>query len=249
MNAKRSLLLLIFTCLTTAVLRPMDNDFDADLEDFTMVEVAKEPTKKASVTIDDAKKMITKAEQKLNQAKDFIESDELKGMVSTLQNMKNALRKMVFKEGPGFQITNKTKTPIWATVISNGRIKSNQKIFGCDKIAPGEKFTLELKNLKENMLVGIYLNNPKVVNYSIENDALVPTPDYLYETTEGAQGKTKYLTWNPEKHKMASKYLYPQTGILAGLAKGTRSKYSLSNNIKSFQIVIRETEEMEVPEE
>ena len=163
--------------------------------------------------------------------------------------MKKSLQKMLFKDGPGFQIVNKTAEPIWVSIVTHDMIKTNQKVFGRDQIPPYEKLTMEIKNLKDDMKVGIYLNDPLIVAYSAQEEKLMPSPDYLYETTEGAQGKTKYFTWNPEKHNQPSKYLYPQTGRLGGLIKVSSSRYSLSNNIKSFQLVLKEEHHAEKLEE
>src|SRR5204862_7918147 len=115
---------------------------DPDLEGFTMVEVSQKPAKKAANEAQGAKKMIIKAQKKLQTIKDVAQSEELEAMVSTAQQIINSIRKLSFKSGPGFQITNKTLTPIWVTIVSNGKIKTNHKIYGCDKVEPGEKFTL-----------------------------------------------------------------------------------------------------------
>src|SRR5581483_4138675 len=196
-----------------------------------------EPAKKTTATIQDVKNMIAKTEKKINQVKNVVESDELKGIALTLKKMKNKLHGMLFKNGPGFEIVNKSEEPIWVTLVSGDDIQSNQK-FNRDQIPPQEKLAFEIKNLKEDMKIAVYLNDPMAVEYT--DATFIPTPDYLYKTTEGARGRTKYFTWNPEKHKQPAKYLYPQTGRLAGLAKVSHSKYSLSNNIKSFQLILTE---------
>ncbi len=54
----------------------------------------------------------------------------------------------------------------------------------------------------------------------------------LAVATINAPGKTKYLTWNPEKKPS----LYPQTGPLLGLMGKTQSGLSLKDNISSSMI-------------
>lgn len=230
---------------------------DPDIAEFEMVEVTThEPAKKTKATIQDVKNMMTKTEKKLNQVKDLVESDELKGMAKVLRQMKNSLHKMLFKEGPGFEISNKTNESIWVSVISFvaateknmkvGKNLSAQKEFGYDEVLPGERYTIGLKGLMNSLLIGIYTTEPSsAVMYSDEGKTLMPTPDYLYKTTKGARGKTKYFTWNPEKTPSnPKKYLYPQTGALGGLAKVTRSRYSLKNNIQSFELVLKKQKEV-----
>jgi len=238
MKMTKKLILAALALLINTSLLPMAGEeayYDPDLDDFTMIEVTKEPAKKAADHAKEAKKLILKAQDNLKAIKEVAESDELEQTIETTKGILNALRRLAFKTGPGFELANKSKQTIWVSIVSNGRIKTNQRTFRCDKILPGERFTLDLKNFKEDMLFGIYLTNPLIVSFTKAN-SFKPSPDFLYETTEGAQGKTKYLTWNPAKHNKATQYLYPQTGKLAGLAQGTRSGYSLKNNIKSFQI-------------
>ncbi|HEV7621319.1 MAG TPA: hypothetical protein VGO09_06295, partial [Flavisolibacter sp.] len=227
MKSKNILVLLatVFFMSAPAAMAPTES-YDPDLEDFTIVEVKQEPAKKAKATIQDVKNMMTKTEKKINQVKDLVESDELKGMAKTLNQMKRSLHKMLFKNGPGFEIVNKTNEPIWVTTVNGNTIKTNQKLLGRDQILPNEKFTMEINDLKQDMQIAIYLNDPSMVSYSSEEETFIPAPDYLYATTAGAHGKTKYFTWNPAKHNQPSKYLYPQTGRLGGLAKVSSSKYS-----------------------
>ena len=137
-----------------------------------------------------------------------------------------------------FQITNKTDNPIWVSLVVGDQIQSNQDEYNRDQIAPGEKLTMEIQDLKKDIIVAIYTEDPEVVTFDGENFS--PQPKHIFATTEGAQGKTKYFTWNPAKHNMPSKYLYPQTGKLAGVVKVSRSNYNLSNNIKSFQLKLKE---------
>jgi hypothetical protein len=54
----------------------------------------------------------------------------------------------------------------------------------------------------------------------------------LAVATINAPGKTKYLTWNPEKKPS----LYPQTGPLLGLMGKTQSGLSLKDNVSSSMI-------------
>lgn len=216
---------------------------DLDMDDFTIVEITDSSTdsKKTKATVEDVKKMMTKAETKLNQIKDVVQSDELKGMAKVLQQMKNALKKMIFKNGPGFQISNKTESPIWTTLVLGNTIVSNQDEYGRDQIAPGEKLTMEIDTNKD-VMVGVYLSDPENVTLSSDKiNGLMPKPDYLYATTESARGKTKYFSWNPAKHNSSAKYLYPQTGRLSGLVKVSSSNYSLSNNVKQFHVVLKES--------
>jgi len=215
---------------------------DLNEDDFTMIEITDNSTdsKKTKATVEDVKKMMTKAEGKLNQIKDVVQSDELKGMAKMLQQMKNALKKMIFKNGPGFQISNKTESPIWITLVLGNDIVSNQDEYGRDQIAPGEKLTMEIDTNKD-IAVGVYLSDPENVTLSDTTNKLMPKPDYLYTTTDSARGKTKYFSWNPAKHNSSAKYLYPQTGRLSGLVKVSSSNYSLSNNIKQFNVILKES--------
>lgn len=195
-------------------------------------------SKKVEHTIENAKKMLTKAEDNLSKIKNAVDSEEVSKFVSILKNMRNSFKKMVFKNGPGFQITNKTENPIWVSLVVGDEIQSNQDEYNRDQIAPGEKFTMEIEDLNKDMMIGIYAQDPEAV--LLEGTTLTPQPAYIFATTEGARGKTKYFTWNPEKHNMKSKYLYPQTGRLAGTVKVSRSNYNLDNNIKSFQLKLKE---------
>jgi len=211
-------------------------------EDFTVMEVMDDKTdsKKAKTTIDDLKNILTKAESKFNQVKNVVDSDELKGMVAVIHQIKESLKKMVFKNGPGFQITNKTENPIWVSLVVGDAIQTNQDEYGRDQIAPGEKLTMEIDTNKD-LMIGIYTSDPEVALYSPETRTLMPRPDYMFATTEGARGKTKYFSWNPAKHNVPAKYLYPQTGRLAGTVGVSRSNYSLSNNLKSFHLMLKES--------
>jgi len=204
-------------------------------------------SQKVTNTIENAKKMLTKAENNLNQIKNAVQSEEVSTFVNTIKKMKNSLKKMVFKNGPGFQITNKTETPIWVSLVVDNEILSNQDEYNRDQIAPGEKLTLEIEDLSKSMKIGIYTQDPEVVALN-EIGFLIPTPDYTFTTTDGARGKTKYFTWNPSKHNSPAKFLYPQTGKLAGLAKVSSSNYSLSNNIESFQLKLIESLKLKLNE-
>jgi hypothetical protein len=159
-------------------------------------------------------------------------------MVGTLNKIKRSLRDMMFKNGPGLQITNKATTPIWVSVLIGNNIHTFEEENGSDKILPGEKLTMEISDLNKDMKFAIYTEDPEMVTF--ENSTYSPTPDYLFYTSKEAQGKTKYLTWNPEKHKITKKFLYPQTGRLNGLMKVSRSNYNLSNNLKSFHLHLKE---------
>ena len=193
------------------------------------VDNSKTSSKSVNNSIANAKKMLTKAENSLNQIKDAVESDEVSKLVSTL-------KKMIFKNGPGFQITNKTEDPIWVSMVASSAISQDQ--YGPDQIAPGEKFDMELPDLNQDLMIGIYTQDPEVVDFDAQQ--LSPMPEYTFATTAGARGKTKYFTWNPAKHKTMSKFLYPQTGRLAGTVKVSSSSYNLDNNIKSFQLTLKE---------
>ncbi len=215
---------------------------DPDLEEFTMIEVTDEPAKKAKMDVEKAKQLILQAQKKLKAVESVAKSDELEQVVNTTKRITNALRKLAFKNGPGFEIANKTNSPIWITVISNGDIITRMKNRNCDKIEGGERFALDLTNLKEDMTIAVYQENPTIVLYA-QDKGFYPIPDFVYETTEGARGKTKYFTWNPAKYNAASKYLYPQTGKLAGWAKGSTSGYLLTNNIKQFELSLTQVSE------
>lgn len=58
---------------------------------------------------------------------------------------------------------------------------------------------------------------------------------FLATATINAPGKTKYLTWNPEKKPS----LYPQTGPLLGLMGKTQSGLSLKDNLSPSMIKIQ----------
>src|SRR3990167_1687600 len=149
MKAKKSLALLITAFLAHTILIPMTPEIyeDPELGEFTVIETTtNEPAKKTAATIQDVKNMMAKTEKKLNQVKDLVESDELKGMARTISKMKKSLQKMLFKDGPGFQIVNKTAEPIWVSIVTHDMIKTNQKVFGRDQIPPYEKLTMEIKN-------------------------------------------------------------------------------------------------------
>lgn len=248
MKTIRSFLTLLMLLSTQSFLFSMTNPSDPDMEDFVMVEVSNEPAKKASMDVEDAKKLITQANKKLMAVKSVAESAELNAVIKTSRSILDAIRKLKFKNGPGFEISNKTNSPIWMSVVSNGKIKAITKEVGCDQIDAHEKLAIDLSNLKENMKFGIYLRNPGEVTYSKETEEFMPAPHYVYETTDGAQGKTKYFTWNPEKHRVAKQYLYPQTGRWSGLAKGSSSGYLLTNNIKAHQLILTSTNELEEEE-
>ena len=227
----------------TTIIKPSETDFD---EDFVMVEGTENPLpeqypqsqQKAKITIDDAKKLITRTEEKLNAVKGLVDSKEVSGIVQTLKNIKSSLKKMIFKYGPRFQLTNKSSSSIWLALVVGDEILTNQD-FGRDEIAPGDRLTFEIDDLEKDMKIGIFTEDPHIVTLT-EDGNIDPTPDYLYVTTAGARGKTKYVTWNPEKDNRPSKYLYPQTGRLAGIVGVSSSNYSLSNNIKSMHIAKKE---------
>lgn len=244
-HIKNTLCIAIAFMASYNTLIPMDQE--GMMDEFVMVE--KNPnaieinnelstSKKVENTIENAKKMLSKAEDNLSKIKNAVDSEEVSKFVSVLQKMKNSLKKMVFKNGPGFQITNKTGNPIWISLVVGNEIQSNQDEYNRDQIAPGEKFTMEIQDLNKDTIIGIYTQDPEVVTFDGRN--LVPQPAYTFATTEGARGKTKYFTWNPAKHNMTSKYLYPQTGRFAGTVKVSRSNYNLDNNIKSFQLKLKE---------
>ncbi len=242
---KNTLFIAITLIASYNTLRPMNESNDID--EFVMVENNPNAieinndlstSKKVEHTIENAKKMLTKAEDNLSKIKNAVDSEEVSRFVSVLQKMKDSLKKMAFKNGPGFQITNKTESPIWISLIIGDHIQSNQDEYNRDQIASGEKLTMEIQDLNKDMMIAVYTQDPEIVTFDGSN--LTPRPTYIFATTEGARGKTKYLTWNPEKHNMMSKYLYPQTGRLAGMVKVSRSNYNLDNNIKSFQLKLKE---------
>jgi len=244
MKSNRSFMLLMlgfFTTVSMFAAQEPELGLAAEVAEPEKVEITThEPAKKTTMTIKDIQNMMKKTETKINQVKDLVESDQLKTMAAALRKMKNSLHSMMFKNGPGFEVANKSEEPIWITVVSNDTVKTNQKTLGRDKIEPGDRFALDMNNLNDEIKIAVYLNDPWLVLYDAADNMFAPDPDYVYETTEGAQGKTKYFTWNPAKHNVASKYLYPQTGKLGGHAKVSSSKYSLSNNIKTHQLILTE---------
>lgn len=248
-------LLLMFISLSMSTIKGSE---DPDLADFEIVDSSAisnpsmQPMQQKR-SLEDVKRMMAQTENKINVARNFIKSDELSGMAKALAKMKNSIHKRLFKQGPGFEIQNKAEYPIWVAVVKNNILSKFGKNNGRYLINAGDVLALDLADLTADLKIAIYLQDPELVSYSSKQDAFSVDPNFLYETTEGAQGKTKYLTWNPEKFNQPTKYLYPQTGRLAGAVKVSDSKYSLRNNIKSFelgltQINIEEQSEQEAEE-
>ena len=118
------------------------------------------------------------------------------------------------KFGPGFQIQNKSNSQL-SIIVSTG------KKFAPYNIQPNKTETVK-----------VFPEAPLEIQVYTSKQT---NPDDVY--TIDAKGKTKYLTWNPNKYNTEEKYLYPQTGTYGGLTgKTATGGYSLSNNVTQANI-------------
>ncbi len=128
-------------------------------------------------------------------------------------------------QGPGFEVFNKSANTITITIFMN------EKFLRYADIAPQQGFSLDI-DVNQPIQLGVYDPKTKVSTGTFSRE-ITPKAPYFY--TLNAPGKTKYLTWSPDK----STPLYPQTGPLMGLGKmigmKSRSGYPLDNNISSVQ--------------
>lgn len=247
MNFIKKIVLFSIILTSQSTLFSMINDdlTDGD-EGFTMIDSkktdevysGKTSSKNVAVKIAAAKKLLSKATNDLNEIKDTVDSQEVAETINTLNSVKKSLRDIMFKRGPGFQIANKTKDSIWVSIVVGDKISTYQEELGYDEVTPGDRLTMDIANLNNDIQIAVYTENPEAVTF--EDDSYNPMPEYTFFTSKDARGKTKYLTWNPTKHKVAKKSLYPQTGRLKGLMKVSSSNYNLSNNIKPFHVHLKE---------
>jgi hypothetical protein len=128
-------------------------------------------------------------------------------------------------QGPGFELFNKAKGAISIAVIIDGTLKSQN-------VSSGGKFLLDV-DLSKPIRIGIYNQPTQGISTSFFSGAITPQPNYVYELN--ASGKTKYVTWNPEK----APYLYPQTGPLMGFTGKSDSGYPLGSNLSQSQITLK----------
>jgi hypothetical protein len=121
---------------------------------------------------------------------------------------------------PVVEINNKSKRAISVTIST---VKG-------DKLNVLEQGTINADTAWESTKV-VDLNT---ILWITVHDPLEPIRKFHID----APGKTKYLTWSPDK----SISLYPRTGPLMGLGKliGMKSKsgYSLNNNLSAGQITL-----------
>lgn len=141
-------------------------------------------------------------------------------------------------EGPGFDIMNKTNKSIWVTFVVAGELVETKWI------RPETRLSKDIDS-KKDLILGIYDSQPKeAVSLGIMSKLagkveITPKPDYVYGFASSAHGKTKYLTWNPAKHKTPAKSLYPQTGTFLGWSGKSEAGYSLKNNVSQDQISLK----------
>ena len=132
--------------------------------------------------------------------------------------------------GPGFEIQNKG-TDIWVAVGLDGSFK---EFF---KLAKNARKSMEITG-DEDILLGVYDKEPTVNPRGLVGSVFAGSaPTYKYNIN--AQGKTKYLTWNPAKFNTAAKYFYPQTGKFGGLLGTSESGNSLEKNITQSDIKMK----------
>lgn len=127
------------------------------------------------------------------------------------------------KFGPGFEIINKSKNKIWVTLRADEKTKLEKT-----EVPAGATLSADISDVKDHratLMIRIFTSPP--------NKLL--KPDYIYKVID-AKGLTKYLTWNPEKYKNESKYLYPQTGPYLGVLGTTETGYSLEKNLSQNNI-------------
>lgn len=148
---------------------------------------------------------------------------------STLNAGAEELRIKMWHEayGPGFEIQNKGNA-IWVAVALDGSLKD---FF---KLAENGKKQLTITG-DESILLGVYDKEPTINPRGVAGTTFLgSSPNYKYEIN--AQGKTKYLTYNPAKFNNEAKYFYPQTGTFLGLLGTSSSGHSLKKNITQSEI-------------
>ena len=125
---------------------------------------------------------------------------------------------------PVIEITNKSNQNIQANITD----ETSGKDITTAYISPNQRWNSGTRVIDMNNTLRIEVTTQKA------------STGFKQGTREtfiiNAPGKTKYLSWNPEK----SMPLYPQTGPLAGFGKivgmKNESGYSLSNNVLIGQI-------------
>lgn len=210
-----------------------------------------QPQKPSTITITDSyknsntltkqlkrtEKLLKDAEKNLSDVEKSAKSKRLSALLATINKTKNNLKNISFKSGPGFELRNKSDDAIWLAVIpsDNSMDIPHYKQAQLFQINSKQDASFELKDLNQDLIIAIYQTNPGS-NISESKGSLFPQPDFVYETTLGARGKTKYVTWNPIKHNKAPRFLYPQTH---SFSKKTSEQYDLANNIKPFQLLYK----------
>jgi hypothetical protein len=121
----------------------------------------------------------------------------------------------VASQEPNFEITNKSTTDI-SVYLAHGNNQSKGML-----VKPQQRQQYQINP-----------NDSCVIIINTEDESGFGRFNYSLD----APGKTKYVTWNPDKKPA----LYPQTGPLAGFGKligmKTASGLSLNNNIAAGQI-------------
>lgn len=116
--------------------------------------------------------------------------------------------------GPGFEILNKSKQTIQVTLYDQPGVKG---LIGADDIPANSKRSIQI-NIDKPLIIKI----PQGLMAHV----------YMINT----KGKTKYLTWNPEKYQKPAQYLYPQTGPYKGWTGKSESGFDLSKNVTQADI-------------
>lgn len=148
---------------------------------------------------------------------------------------------------PSFEIANKDKKPIYILLQKLDLSKAIPKLL--------EKARAEGKNLwdyfkSEDILGPRLVNSGARIHATLDTNSEirlfigqssnVSPENYEFEISfANAQGKTKYITYNPSKSSDKKKWVYPQTGTFMGLSGKTETGYSLNKNISSNNINIK----------
>ncbi len=139
---------------------------------------------------------------------------------STASASAPASRATATSQEPNFEISNKSKDDI-VVYLSYGDYKSSGPLM----VKPQERKRYQI-GLNDQCFITIN---------TFPKDKSKKLGVFSYKIN--APGKTKYVTWNPDKPSA----LYPQTGPLAGFGRligmKTESGLSLQNNLSASQII------------
>ncbi len=94
------------------------------------------------------------------------------------------------EKGPGFEIQNQSQLNIMFRLFVKGKQVTDAKL------APGNIYQWVL-DLNDPIAVEVYEPSTRTIQNKIKIDA---------------QGKTKYLVWNPKKFNKPAHYFFPQGG-------------------------------------